>query len=97
MPLELKEEADQTIRERIYRPEVFFVESLAFITPTAARRMSLDEARRFGDLHRHVYARHGFQIVSVPPASVPERVAMILGQLGEIGYVRTPLKTSPLP
>jgi predicted ATPase len=62
---------------------VFFVEGLDFIVGTAARRISLDDARRFGDLHREVYAEFGFDLASVPPAPPAERVAAVLAAIGQ--------------
>jgi hypothetical protein len=35
---------------------VFFVRDLGFVTPTAARRISLTDARAFGKLHEQAYA-----------------------------------------
>ena len=61
---------------------VFFVEGLDFIVNTAARRIDLDQARRFGDLHREVYAEYGFDLVNVPPAPPAERVATVLDAIG---------------
>jgi predicted ATPase len=61
--------------------KVFFVEGLDFIVGTAARRISLDDARRFGDLHREVYAEFGFELISVPPAPPAERVSAVLAAI----------------
>ena len=61
--------------------KVFFVEGLDFIVNTAARRISLDDARRFGDLHREVYAEFGFDLISVPPAPPSARVAAVLAAI----------------
>ena len=66
-----------------YARQVLFVEGLDFIVGTAARRISLDDARRFGDLHREVYAEFGFDLVSVPPAPLAERVAAAMALIGQ--------------
>ena len=50
--------------ERVYRPEVFFVRSLGFVTPTEARRISLGDSIRFGDLHEGAYLAHGFKLIA---------------------------------
>jgi predicted ATPase len=62
----------------VYEQRVFFIEGLDFITPTAARRIGLEEARRFAAVHEQVYAELGFDLVRIPPAPVAERVAAIL-------------------
>ena len=64
-----------------YARQVLFVEGLDFIVTTAARRISLDDARRFGDLHRELYAEFGFELISVPPAPPAERVAAVLAAI----------------
>ena len=60
---------------------VFFVESLLTIVNTAARRITLDDARRFGALHRQVYTDLGFDLIDIPPASPVERCDLILSRL----------------
>ncbi|MDB5469618.1 MAG: domain ATPase [Caulobacter sp.] len=64
-----------------YARQVFFVESLATIVNTSARRISLEDARRFGDLHRQVYADLGFELIDIPPASPADRRDLILSRL----------------
>jgi predicted ATPase len=64
-----------------YAREVFFVESLDFMVNTDARRIDLDAARRFGDLHRQVYADLGFTLIAVTPAPAEARVAEVLARL----------------
>lgn len=70
-------ELERIRRERIYENRVFFVRSLGFITPTEARRISLEEAMRFEKIHEETYRELGFELVSVEPGSVEERVKMI--------------------
>lgn len=64
-----------------YAREVFFVESLPTLVNTAARRITLEDARRFGALHREVYTDLGFVLVDIPPASPVERGDLILSRL----------------
>ncbi len=61
-----------------YEPRAFFIESLDCIVGTAARRIGLEDARRFGALHRQVYGELGYELVGVSPASPAERVAQVL-------------------
>ena len=64
-----------------YARDVFFVEGLPTIVNTAARRITLEDARRFGALHREVYTDLGFVLVDIPPASPVERGDLILSRL----------------
>lgn len=59
-----------------------FVEGLDFIVNTDARRISLEDARRFGDLHRQVYADLGFDLITVTSGLPVDRVAAVLRALG---------------
>jgi len=63
--------------ESVYRPEVFFVRSLGFLTPTEARRISLVDSIRFGDLHEGAYLAHGFKLIHIDSAPAVQRVASI--------------------
>ncbi|WGM39637.1 AAA family ATPase [Caulobacter sp. NIBR1757] len=80
VPLPGLQAAAEAARER-YDPRVFFVEGLPTIINTAARRITLEDARRFGALHRQVYAELGFDLIDVPPASARDRVARVLAIL----------------
>ena len=64
-------------KEAIYETQVFFIRNLGFITPTEARRISLEETVRFEKIHEETYRDFGFELVSVEPASLVERVSMI--------------------
>jgi predicted ATPase len=70
--------------ERIYRPEVFFVRSLGFMTATEARRISLTDSFRFGDLHEAAYLAHGFKLIYVDSAPAVQRVKLIQRCIGEL-------------
>jgi predicted ATPase len=50
---------------------------LGFITPTEARRISFEQALRFERVHEETYRNFGFDLVSVEPGSLDERVAAI--------------------
>ena len=69
------------LHEQIYRTEVFFIESLGFLTPTEARRMDLADSIRFGELHEQTYAAYGFRPIRVRPAPVAQRVAAVRQEL----------------
>ncbi len=50
--------------------------------PTAARRISYEEALAFERVHEESYRRFGFRLVEVPAAGVEERVDRILEVVG---------------
>ena len=64
-------------REAFYERRVFFVQGLGFVTPSAARRISLEEARRFEAIHERTYRAHGFELVPIGPGSLLDRAAAI--------------------
>jgi predicted ATPase len=59
--------------EGTYERRVIFCDLLGFITPTEARRISLENSKRFEAVHEAVYARFGFELVRLPPADVETR------------------------
>ncbi len=63
--------------EDVFQRQVFFVRSLGFVAPTAARRISYEDALRFERIHEETYREFGFEIIFVEPGSVDERVAAI--------------------
>jgi predicted ATPase len=70
-------ELERIQEEGIYQNRVFFVRNLGFITPTEARRISFEDAVRFEKIHEETYRNLGFELVSVEPGSLAERVSMI--------------------
>lgn len=79
VPADLLAEAERLVAEGWFDRRVFFVEQLGFIVNTEARRISFEDAQRFGALHEAAYERYGFTLVRVPPTSIDERVRLILG------------------
>jgi predicted ATPase len=72
-------ELDRVAAEGTYQPRVFFVRLLGFITPTAVRRITLEQSVAFERFHEQAYRDHGFELVTVPAGSVEERVELIDG------------------
>ena len=70
-------ELERIQEEAIYQKQVFFIRSLGFITPTEARRISFEDALRFEKTHEETYRDFGFELVSVEPRSLAERVGII--------------------
>jgi predicted ATPase len=73
----LRRELELLKREAFYERRVFFVQGLGFVTPSAARRIGLEEARRFETVHERTYRAHGFELIPIGPGSVLDRVAAI--------------------
>ena len=73
----LRREIEELKRSDFYDKRVFFVRLMGFIEPTAARRIGLEDARRFEVVHERTYRAHGFELVPVEPGSVVDRVAAI--------------------
>jgi predicted ATPase len=74
---QLAAEVDRALRAGVYARTVFFVESLGFVTPTAARRITLAECLEFGEVHRRTYTELGFRLVDVPPGPLAVRVGLV--------------------
>jgi predicted ATPase len=70
-------ELERVKKEAIYQNRVFFMRNLGFVTPTEARRISLEDTVRFEKIHEEVYRYFGFELFSVEPRSLAERVSII--------------------
>jgi len=79
---ELATEVDRVLQAGIYAPTVFFVGSLGFVTPTAARRISLADSLAFEQVHRHTYTELGFRLVDVPAGPLAVRVGLVRRSAG---------------
>jgi predicted ATPase len=80
----LRCEIERIRREKVYRPKVFFVRSLGFVTPTEARRISLADSIRFGELHEEAYFALGFKLVYINPATALQRAEAIKRSVGRL-------------
>ncbi len=77
----LTAEIERIISQGIYQRRVFFIRPLGFIEPTAARRISYQDALKFERAHESEYSRLGFELVDIEAADVAARVAAIEGYL----------------
>lgn len=68
---------DRLLRCGSYASTVFFVRSLGFVTPTAARRISLADSLVFEQVHERTYRELGFRLVDVPPGPLADRVGVV--------------------
>jgi predicted ATPase len=73
----LNSELERIKREAIYEKRVFFIRNLGFVEPTEARRISFEETVRFEKIHEETYRDFGFELISVEPGSLMERVSII--------------------
>lgn len=73
----LTAELDRIRDEHVYERRVFFVKGQGFITPTAARRISLADAQRFEQLHAEVYSSLGYDLIMVEPGPLDVRTAHV--------------------
>jgi predicted ATPase len=77
-PARLTQALEQIVQEQLFEKTVFFVSAFGFVTSTAARRISFEEAVRFGQMHEDAYRALGFELVFVSPGSVHDRAAAML-------------------
>ena len=73
----LVRELERIKAEAIYQKRIFFIRNLGFIKPTEARRINFEETLRFERIHEETYQNLGFEIVSIEPGSVLDRVVAI--------------------
>jgi predicted ATPase len=61
-----------------FERRVFYFESLGFIENNTVRTISFEDAKIFGDIHRHVYSEYGFELVSIENETIEKRLQKIL-------------------
>lgn len=89
VPSELTAEIERLVAHQIYERDVFLVRPLGFIEPTAARRITYEDALAFEVVHESAYRGLGFELVEVPPVPNPARVAAVQYAIG----MRDPQRT----
>src|SRR5437870_13585623 len=73
----LPRELQRLATETIYQKQVFFIQHLSFLTPTAARRISLEEALHVERVHAETSRHFGVALVPMVPGSLVARVEAI--------------------
>jgi len=73
----LARELERVKSEAIFQKRVFLIRNLGFITHTEARRITFEETLRFERIHEETYRNFGFEIVSIGPGTLSERIAAI--------------------
>lgn len=79
----LRSELERVTRDAVYEPQVFFICSLGFCEPTAARRISYEDSLVFEQVHRDSYRAFGFELIDIPAATPLERAEAIIKILGQ--------------
>jgi predicted ATPase len=74
----LRTELERIAAHDVYQRRVFLVRGLGFVTPTEARRISLEDAQRFEAVHEAAYRELGYALVPIEAGSVEERAAAVL-------------------
>jgi predicted ATPase len=86
----LAAEIDRITHGQVFEREVFFVRNLRFCEPTAARKISFEEAVQFERLHEEVYRGLGYDLIDVPAGEISDRIGVIRGVI-----VRSARQTVP--
>jgi predicted ATPase len=76
-PQSLRQELQRMRAQNVFQRRVLFVRNLGFVTPTEARRITYAETVRFEQIHERTYRDLGFEITSIDPGSVSDRVRQI--------------------
>ncbi len=76
----LLEEIERIEREHIYQRQVFFIANLGFCQPTEVRKISFEEALLFEHIHRETYLSFGYDLITIAPYPLAERVSRIIEQ-----------------
>jgi len=73
----VSQELDRIERLKIYQRQVFFIDNLGFVTPTAARRISFEDSLRFEAVHEAAYRALGYELIRVLVDEPAKRAEMI--------------------
>jgi len=76
-PQSLLSELERVRTQNVFQRSVLFLRNLGFVTPTEARRITYEETVRFEQIHERTYRDLGFEIISIGPASISDRVREI--------------------
>ncbi len=81
----LAAEVERVLASRVFERAVFFVRCPGFVTPTAARRISLPEALAFEKIHAGTYTELGFRLIDVPAGPLADRAALVRRTAAALG------------
>ena len=74
----LQVEMARIAAEQVYERRVFFLQNLGFVTPTAARRITYEDALRFEQVHLETYRHFGYDLVMIAPGDLAARADQVL-------------------
>ncbi|NUP49829.1 MAG: AAA family ATPase [Catenulispora sp.] len=77
----LAAEIERIRRAGTYERTVFFLANLGYVVPSAARRISFEQAVEFERVHREAYEELGYRLCDIPVGTPEERAKMILAAL----------------
>lgn len=77
MPQCLLDELQRIKTGDLFERKVLFLRNLGFVTRTEVRRITYEETLRFERIHERTYHNIGFEIISIDPGSVSDRVRAI--------------------
>lgn len=86
----LTAELDRIRDEHVYERRVLFVRGQGFVTPTAARRITLPDAQQFEQLHAEVYRSLGYELVDIEAGSLADRAARVRAHVSAARGAQTP-------
>ncbi len=78
IPQDVRDGAEKLAASGWFERRVYLVAQLDGIQHTEARRISYEDATRFGALHAATYRRFGFEPVLIGPGSIADRAERIL-------------------
>jgi predicted ATPase len=73
----LRAEVERVLADGQYERTAFFVRNQGFVEPTAARRISWEDALDFERTHERTYRELGFDLIEIPAGPLADRVAVI--------------------
>jgi predicted ATPase len=91
---DLLEEVKRLAAQHLYERMVFFVRNQGFVQATAARRISFEDALTFERVHELTYREFGFELIDIPAAPLPVRVASVERAVERLGRTSPPM-TAP--
>jgi predicted ATPase len=89
IPPDLTDAVKRLVADRIYEQDVFLIRPLGFIEPTAARRITYEDALAFEAVHESTYEGLGFNLIEVSPDPTPARAATVDETIGTLDTQRT--------
>jgi predicted ATPase len=92
----LAAEVDRAIAERRYGGAVFFVRGQGFVTPTAARRISQEDAAAFEKVHEETYRELGLRLIDVPAGLLADRAGVVKRAAAEFSGWRRADVSAPI-